>query len=70
MPHKGHLLVADIEYPFQQGEVINRTLDGVSIYPVTAKIQMSFLTQFSERKETALGFHNEANGLMAVVGEN
>ena len=35
MPRKeGHLLVekkeADIEYPFEHGEVINYTLDGVS----------------------------------------
>ena len=46
MPHKeGQLLVgeyffiffkSDIEYPFEHGEVINYTLDGVSIHPVTA----------------------------------
>ena len=30
---------ADIEYPFEHGEVINYTLDGVSIHPVTSKIQ-------------------------------
>jgi hypothetical protein len=29
---------ADIEYPFADGEVINYTLDGVSIHPVTTKI--------------------------------
>jgi hypothetical protein len=66
MPCKeGHLLVdekADIEYPFEHGEVINYTLYGVSIHPVTTKIQVSFLTQFPERKETAQGFHHEANG--------
>ena len=52
MPHKRHLLVegkegkkADIEYPFDHGEVINYTMDGVSIHPVTTKIQASFLTQ-------------------------
>jgi hypothetical protein len=58
MPHKeGHLLVdwlknkkADIEYPFEHGEVNNYTLDGVSIHPVTTKIQASFLTQLTERK--------------------
>ena len=48
MPCKeGHLLVdkkADIEYPFEHGEVINYTLDGVSIHPVTTKIQVSFIT--------------------------
>ena len=42
MPRKeGHLLVdgltnkTDIEYPFEHGEVINYTLDGVSTHPVT-----------------------------------
>jgi hypothetical protein len=35
---------ADIEYPFEPGEVINYTLDGVSTHPVTIKIQASFLT--------------------------
>ena len=30
--------------------------DGVSIHPVTTKIQESFLTQLPERKETAQGF--------------
>jgi hypothetical protein len=47
----------DIEYPFEHGEVINYTLEGVSILPVTTKIQASFLTQLPERKETAQGFH-------------
>jgi hypothetical protein len=62
MPHKeGHLLIDDIEYPFEHGEVIHYTLDGVSIHPVTTKIQ-SFLTQLRERKETAQGFHYKANG--------
>ena len=43
----GFLLVEkkDIEHPFEHGEVINYTLDGVSIDPVTTKIQASFLTQ-------------------------
>ena len=36
---------ADIECPFEHGEVINYTLDGASIHPVTTKIQASFLTQ-------------------------
>ena len=53
---------ADIEYPFEHGEVINNTLDGVSIHPVTTKIQASFLNQLPERKDTTLGFHHEANG--------
>ena len=67
MPGKeGHLLVdkkkAAIEYLFEHGEVINYTLDGVSIHLVTTKIQPSFLTQFLERKETTQGLHHEANG--------
>jgi hypothetical protein len=55
--------------------VINYTLDGASIHPVTTKIQASFLTQLPKRKETAQRFHHEANGdfktvsLMAVIGE-
>jgi hypothetical protein len=44
-------------------------LDGVSIHPVTTKIQASFLTQLPERKETAQGFHNEANGNVKAVTE-
>jgi hypothetical protein len=44
-------------------------LDGVSIHPVTTKIQASFLTQFLERKETAKGFHHEANGDFKTVSE-
>ena len=46
----------------KHGEVINYILDGVPIHPVTTKIQTSFLTQSPERKETAHGFHHEANG--------
>jgi hypothetical protein len=38
------------------------TPDGVSIDPVTTKMQASFLTTLPERKETAWGVHNEANG--------
>jgi hypothetical protein len=52
------------------GEVINDTLDGVSIHPVTTKIQASFLTQLSERKETAQAFHHEANGDVKTVTES
>jgi hypothetical protein len=52
----------NIAYPFEHGEVINYTLDGVSMHQATTKIQASFLTQFLERKETAQGFHHEANG--------
>ena len=59
----------DIEYPFEHGEVINYTLDGVSIHPVTTKIQASFLTQLPERKETTQEFHHEANGDFKTVTE-
>ena len=38
-------------------KVINYTLDGVSIHPVTTKIKWSLPTQLPERKETA-----QANG--------
>ena len=44
------------------GEVINHSLDGVSIHPVTAKIQASFPAQLLERKETVQGFNHEATG--------
>ena len=46
----GHLLVdggerkADLQYHFELGEVINYMLDGVSIHPVTTKIQASIQT--------------------------
>ena len=43
------------------GVIINYTLDGVPIHPVTTKIQ--------ERKETAQGFHHEANGDFKTVTE-
>jgi hypothetical protein len=60
---------ADIEYPFEYGEVVNCTLDGVSVHPVTTKITSSFLTQMPERKETAQGFHHGANGDFKTVLE-
>ena len=59
----------DIEYPFELDEVIHYTLDGVSIHPVTTKIQASFLSQLPERKETAQEFHQEANGDVKTVTE-
>jgi hypothetical protein len=37
-------------------------LDGVSIHPITTKMQTSFLTQLPETNETVQGFHHEANG--------
>ena len=58
---------ADIEYPFDYGEVNNYTVDGVSIHPVITNIQAPFLTQLPERKETAQGFHHEANGDFKTV---
>ena len=51
------------------GEIINSTLDGVSIHTVTTKIQVFFLTQLPERKETTEGFHHEANGDFKTVTE-
>jgi hypothetical protein len=60
---------ADIEYPFEYGEVINYSLYGVSIIPVTTQIQEFFLTQLTEKKETAQGFHHEANGDFKTVTE-
>ena len=69
MPRKeGHPLVdekenkAYIEYPLEHRKVIHYTLDGVSIHPVTSKIQASSLTQLPERKKTTQRFHHEANG--------
>ena len=59
---------ADIEYPFEHGEVINYTLDGVSVHPVTTKVQASFLTQLPERKKTPQGLH-EANSVVKTVTE-
>jgi hypothetical protein len=56
-----------IEYPVEHGEVINYALDGVSIHPVTTKIQVSFLTQLSEKKEAVQGFQHEANYNIVVT---
>jgi hypothetical protein len=58
-----------LHIPFEHGEVINYTLDGVSVHPVTTKIQVFFLTQLPERKETAQGFHYEASGNFKTVTE-
>ena len=71
MTRKGHILVKKqrFECPFHHGKVINYNLDGVSIPPVTTKIQASFLTQLLERKETAQGFHHEVNGDFKTVTE-
>jgi hypothetical protein len=38
--------------------------------PVTTKIQVSFLTQLPERKETTKGFHHEASGDLKTVSLN
>jgi hypothetical protein len=51
------------------GEVINYTLDGVSIHPVTTKLQMSLLSQLLDRKEAAQGCHHDANGDFKTVTE-
>ena len=58
---------SDIKYPFKQ--VINYSLDGVSIHPVSTKIQASFLTQLLEKKETTQGFYHEAKGDFKTVTE-
>jgi hypothetical protein len=42
-------------------------LNTVSIHQVTTKIQVSFLTQLPERKETAQEFHHEASGDFKTV---
>jgi hypothetical protein len=60
--------IEDTEYPFEHGEVINYTLDGV---PVTAKIQVSFQTHLPERKEWwPMVTLKQLQSLMAVIGEN
>jgi hypothetical protein len=63
---------ADIQYPFENGEVIYYTLDGVSIHPVTTKTQVSFLTQLQERKETSgiSPMVTLKQSLMAVIEQN
>ena len=48
---------------------MNYTLDGVSIHPVTPKIQAFFQTQLPEKKETAQGFHREVIGDFNTVTE-
>ena len=52
---------------FEHGEVLNYTLDGVSVHLVTTKTQASFLTHLPERKETTQAFHHEANGDFKTV---
>jgi hypothetical protein len=65
---------ADFEYPFEHSEAINNSLGGISIHPVYTdyiythyKDKESFLTQLPEKKETAQGFHHEANGDFETV---
>ena len=58
-----------MEYPFELGEVINYTLDGVSIHPVTTKMRASFLTQLPKRKEITQGFSHKANVDFKTVTE-
>jgi hypothetical protein len=48
---------ADIEYPFDYGEVINDTLDGVSIHPANTKTQASFLTEANGNFKTVTEFN-------------
>ena len=54
---------ADIEYPFEHGEV-NYSSDGVSIH---YKDTDAFPTSVAGGKETAHGFHYEANGDFKTV---
>ena len=65
---------ADIEYPFEHGEVLNDTLDGVSIHPVTTKLQ-GFLPLICRRGRKLLrdftmrptGTLKQLQRLMAVI---
>ena len=61
-----------MEYPFEHSEVINYTLDGISINPVTTKIQAFFQTQLIERKQTMMPMVilKQLQSLMAVTREN
>jgi hypothetical protein len=45
----------NIEYPFEHSDVINYTLDGVSIHPVTTKIQASFLNSVAGEEGNSSG---------------
>ena len=56
-------------HPSEHGEVINYTLEGASIDPVTTKIQVSFLTQLTQRNDTAQRFHHDGNGDFKTVTE-
>ena len=70
---EGHLLIKiekqTLNIPMSKVKFINYILDGVSIYPVTTKIPVSFVTPLQERKETAQGFHHEAKGDLKTVTE-
>jgi hypothetical protein len=52
---------SDIEYPFEHCEVLNFSLDDVLIHQVNTNIQVSFLTQLLEMKDTAQGSYREVN---------
>jgi hypothetical protein len=61
----------DIAYTFENGEVINYSLDGVSIHPVTTNIWTSFLTNSVAGEEgncSGISTH-EANGDFKTVTE-
>ena len=53
--HKLHGVTLCAIIGFNMCEVINYTLDGVSIHPVTTKIQASFITQLPERGKKRSG---------------
>ena len=65
---------SDIEYPLEHGEVINYFLDGLSIHPVTTKIQIlscqkirKLLRDFTMRLMVTL---KQSQSLTAVIREN
>ena len=58
-----------MNFPLSMVQLLITLRVGVSIHPVTTKIQASFLTKLLERKETAQGLHHEANGDFKTVTE-
>jgi hypothetical protein len=59
---------ADIEYPFELGEVFNYTLDGVSIHPVYSfRRGRKPLRDFTMKPMVTI---KQSRSLMAVIGEH
>jgi hypothetical protein len=67
--HGGFLLPQEEGHLLVDGKRHCISWSMVSIYPVTTKIQASFLTQLLEKKETAQGFYHEVNGDFKTVTE-